>query len=75
MRVCPFSFSLIPLTPEIYSMLKLEDIYDVTVAKDGQEAYDTVKANMEQGKKFDLIFMDIQVSLSPVLLCSGEYMS
>lgn len=54
------------LTLEIYSMLKLEDIYDVTVAKDGQEAYDTVKANMEQGKEFDLIFMDIQVSLSPV---------
>lgn len=43
------------------SMLRLEEVYDVTVVKDGQEAYDTVKANMEEGKVFDLIFMDIQV--------------
>lgn len=42
-------------------MLRLEEVYDVTVVKDGQEAYDTVKANMEEGKVFDLIFMDIQV--------------
>jgi osomolarity two-component system sensor histidine kinase SLN1 len=45
-------------------MLKLEDIYDVTVAKDGQEAYEKVKASMEQGLEYNLIFMDIQVSLS-----------
>ncbi|GAB1210676.1 hypothetical protein APSETT445_009471 [Aspergillus pseudonomiae] len=45
-------------------MLALEAVYDVTVVKDGQEAYDTVKANMEEGKVFDLIFMDIQM---PVL--------
>ncbi|KAE8153564.1 hypothetical protein BDV25DRAFT_149091 [Aspergillus avenaceus] len=45
-------------------MLALEEVYDVTVVKDGQEAYDTVKANMEEGKVFDLIFMDIQM---PVL--------
>ena len=42
-------------------MLALEDVYDVTMVKDGQEAYDTVKSNMETGTVFDLIFMDIQV--------------
>lgn len=42
-------------------MLKLEDIYNVTVAKDGQEAYDMVKASMDCGKEYNLIFMDIQV--------------
>ncbi|EFX03510.1 osmolarity two-component system protein sln1 [Grosmannia clavigera kw1407] len=42
-------------------MLKLEDIYNVTIAKDGQEAYDLVKANMEKNQMFDVIFMDIQM--------------
>lgn len=42
-------------------LLKLEDVYDVTIAKDGQEAYDLVKANMENNQHFDLIFMDIQM--------------
>lgn len=42
-------------------MLKLEDVYDVTIAKDGQEAYDLVKVNMENNAHFDLIFMDIQM--------------
>lgn len=42
-------------------MLKLEAIYDVVVAKDGQEAYDMVKASMSEDKFFDLIFMDIQM--------------
>lgn len=42
-------------------MLALEEVYDVTIVKDGQEAYDTVKSNMERGEVFDLIFMDIQV--------------
>jgi osomolarity two-component system sensor histidine kinase SLN1 len=42
-------------------MLALEEVYDVTIVKDGQEAYDTVKSNMEKGEVFDLIFMDIQV--------------
>lgn len=42
-------------------MLKLEDVYDVTIAKDGQEAYDLVKANMEQDHPFDVIFMDVQM--------------
>lgn len=40
-------------------MLKLEDIYDVVVANNGQEAYDFVKANISS--PFDLIFMDIQM--------------
>ncbi|KAK0728700.1 hypothetical protein B0T26DRAFT_738972 [Lasiosphaeria miniovina] len=42
-------------------LLKLEEIYDVTIAKDGQEAYDLVKANMENNQRFDVIFMDIQM--------------
>jgi osomolarity two-component system sensor histidine kinase SLN1 len=46
----------------VLRMLKLEDIYDVTVAKDGQEAFDLVKESMEQKNLFNLIFMDIQVS-------------
>jgi CheY-like chemotaxis protein len=47
---------------DLSSMLKLEAIYDVVVAKDGQEAYEMVKASMNEDKFFDLIFMDIQVS-------------
>lgn len=42
-------------------LLKLEDVYDVTIAKDGQEAYELVKTNMENNQHFDLIFMDIQM--------------
>ncbi|KAG6226401.1 hypothetical protein E4U26_002431 [Claviceps purpurea] len=42
-------------------MLKLEKVHDVTVAKDGQEAYDLVKADMEDNQHFDLIFMDVQM--------------
>ncbi|KAI2467390.1 putative histidine kinase SlnCl1 [Annulohypoxylon bovei var. microspora] len=51
-----------PTNIEVVSkMLKLEDVYDVTIAKDGQEAYDLVKTNMENNLDFDLIFMDIQM--------------
>jgi osomolarity two-component system sensor histidine kinase SLN1 len=51
-----------PTNIEVVSrMLKLEDIYDVTIAKDGQEAYDLVKATMENNQRFDVIFMDIQM--------------
>lgn len=51
-----------PTNIEVVSrMLKLEDVYDVTIAKDGQEAYDLVKHNMENNAYFDLIFMDIQM--------------
>lgn len=42
-------------------MLKLEDVYDVTIAKDGQEAYELVKTNFERNQRFDVIFMDIQM--------------
>ena len=42
-------------------MLKLENIHDITVAKDGQEAYNIVKAGMDKAIVYDLIFMDIQV--------------
>lgn len=43
-------------------MLKLEDIYDVVVAKDGQEALDLVKESMCPGSQpFNLIFMDVQM--------------
>ncbi|KAI9842213.1 MAG: Histidine kinase [Thelocarpon superellum] len=45
----------------VLRMLKLEDIYDVTVARDGQEAYEMVKESMEQKRLFNLIFMDIQM--------------
>lgn len=48
-------------------MLALEAVYDVIIVKDGQEAYDTVKSNMEKGEVFDLIFMDIQVQLTAVM--------
>ncbi|KAJ5971534.1 CheY-like superfamily [Penicillium vulpinum] len=44
-------------------MLALEEVYDVTIVKDGQEAYDTVKSKMEKGDVFDLIFMDIQMPI------------
>ncbi|KAI5860055.1 putative histidine kinase SlnCl1 [Durotheca rogersii] len=51
-----------PTNIEVVSrMLKLEDVYDVTIANDGQEAYELVKASMESNTHFDLIFMDIQM--------------
>lgn len=56
-------------------MLALEEVYDVTMVKDGQEAFDTVKANMETGAVFDLIFMDIQVRIRYperlILICAN----
>ncbi|KXL48226.1 hypothetical protein M433DRAFT_76499 [Acidomyces richmondensis BFW] len=47
----------------VLRMLKLEDIYDVTVAKDGQEALDRVRESMHNSddKPYDLIFMDVQM--------------
>ncbi|KAK5111598.1 hypothetical protein LTR85_011827 [Meristemomyces frigidus] len=46
----------------VLRMLKLEDIYDVTVAKDGQEALDRVRESMHgDGKPYNLIFMDVQM--------------
>ncbi|KAH0284712.1 hypothetical protein M436DRAFT_58265 [Aureobasidium namibiae CBS 147.97] len=47
----------------VLRMLKLEDIYDVTVAKDGQEALDFVKESMTTPGRhpYNLIFMDVQM--------------
>ncbi|KKA28255.1 hypothetical protein TD95_004960 [Thielaviopsis punctulata] len=42
-------------------MLKIERIGDVTVAKDGQEAFETVRDAMTAGSTFDLVFMDVQM--------------
>lgn len=45
----------------VLRMLKLEDVYDVTVAKDGQEALDKVMESMERQVPYNLIFMDVQM--------------
>jgi osomolarity two-component system sensor histidine kinase SLN1 len=45
----------------VLRMLKLEDVYDVTVAKDGQEALDKVRESMERNNPYNLIFMDVQM--------------
>jgi osomolarity two-component system sensor histidine kinase SLN1 len=45
----------------VLRMLKLEDVYDVTVAKDGQEALDKVRESMENQAPYNLIFMDVQM--------------
>lgn len=45
----------------VLRMLKLEDVYDVTIAKDGQEAYEKVRDSMQSGEKFHLVFMDVQM--------------
>ncbi|KAH7394515.1 putative histidine kinase HHK5p [Pyrenochaeta sp. MPI-SDFR-AT-0127] len=45
----------------VLRMLKLEDVYDVTVAKDGQEALDKVKESMERQTPYNLVFMDVQM--------------
>ncbi|KAI1620423.1 osomolarity two-component system, sensor histidine kinase SLN1 [Exophiala viscosa] len=45
----------------VLRMLRLEDVYDVTIAKDGQEAFDKVRESMLSGARFDLVFMDVQM--------------
>ncbi|RPA77058.1 hypothetical protein BJ508DRAFT_310464 [Ascobolus immersus RN42] len=45
----------------VLRMLKLEDIYDVTVAKDGQEAVECIKEAISQNRRYDLVLMDIQM--------------
>ncbi len=58
---------------DIYGMFRVipdgrlsnaDNATDVTVAKDGQEAFELVKESMEQRTYFNLIFMDVQVMLS-----------
>lgn len=45
----------------VLRMLKMEDIYDVTIAKDGQEAFDKVSESMMNNEHYHLIFMDVQM--------------
>ncbi|CUS15122.1 unnamed protein product [Tuber aestivum] len=45
----------------VLKMLKLEEIYDVTIAKDGQEAVDRIKEALDVGENFQLVLMDIQM--------------
>lgn len=42
-------------------MLRLEKIFNVDLAEDGQEAYDMVKLSIEKKMEYDLIFMDVQM--------------
>lgn len=41
----------------VLRMLKLEDIYNVEIANNGQEALDRVKESIAEDKPFDLVFM------------------
>ncbi|KAF3939982.1 hypothetical protein ABW19_dt0200910 [Dactylella cylindrospora] len=45
----------------IKKMLRLEAVTDVTLAEDGAIAIEKVKEAITAGKKFDIIFMDIQM--------------
>ncbi|EGX49504.1 Histidine kinase [Orbilia oligospora] len=45
----------------IKKMLKLEAVSDITLAEDGAVAVSRVKEALAVGKKFDIIFMDIQM--------------
>ena len=45
---------------------------DVTIAKDGQEAFEKVRESMEQKRLFHLIFMDVQVM--NLLWAASQYM-
>lgn len=48
-----------PITLKILTkMLQREKIQDIHTAKDGEEAYETVKASFERNDIFDLIFMN-----------------
>lgn len=44
-------------------MLKLEEVFDVSLAKDGQEALELVKQSMAIGIHYDLILMDVQMPM------------
>ncbi|KAB8446219.1 hypothetical protein FH972_025201 [Carpinus fangiana] len=47
----------------VLRMLRLEDIFDVSLVHDGQEALEAVQASMASpaAEPFDLIFMDVQM--------------
>ncbi|KAF3035040.1 Histidine kinase [Didymella heteroderae] len=42
-------------------ILKLEDVHDVTIAEDGQEALDKVQESLQNHNPYDLVFMDVQM--------------
>ncbi|KAJ6264365.1 hypothetical protein Dda_0510 [Drechslerella dactyloides] len=51
-----------PVNQEVVSrMLRLESVYDITIAKDGQEAVNRVKEALAEGKHFHIILMDVQM--------------
>ncbi|KAL9061299.1 MAG: hypothetical protein Q9162_000173 [Coniocarpon cinnabarinum] len=45
----------------IVRLLELEDIANITVAKDGEEAFEKVKERLAGQEQFDLILMDVQM--------------
>jgi osomolarity two-component system sensor histidine kinase SLN1 len=47
----------------VQRLLKMESVTDVTIAVNGKVAYDMVIENMAKTDNFDLIFMDVQVSI------------
>jgi osomolarity two-component system sensor histidine kinase SLN1 len=42
-------------------MLKLEDVHNVTVAIDRQQALDKVRESLQSFDPYDLVFMDVQM--------------
>ncbi|KAK6496556.1 Histidine kinase [Arthrobotrys musiformis] len=51
-----------PVNQEVVSrMLRLESVYDIVLAKDGQEAVNRVKEALAEGKHFHIILMDVQM--------------
>ena len=42
-------------------MLRLQKIHQVTIAEDGQEAYNMVKISLDANLPYDIIFMDVQM--------------
>jgi osomolarity two-component system sensor histidine kinase SLN1 len=47
----------------VVKVLQLEGVKEITVAEDGIQAVERVQEFIAQGKKFDIIFMDIQVCM------------
>jgi osomolarity two-component system sensor histidine kinase SLN1 len=45
----------------VLRMLRMEKIYNVDIAEDGQQALDMVQTSMNEGAEYDLIFMDVQM--------------
>ena len=42
-------------------MLKLEDMHDVTITTDGQEALEKIRECVQHHNSYNLVFMDIQM--------------